>query len=45
MAYVQLSSVVRGPMLSMLHDGGAHVVVMLTKELVVYMTPDSRGCG
>ena len=30
-------------MLSTLPDGGAHVVVMLTEELVVYMTPNSKG--
>ena len=33
----------RGPMLPLLHVGSAHVVVMLTNELVVYMTPKLWG--
>ena len=35
----------RGPMLPLLPDGGAHVVVMLSEQLVVFMTPNSRVMG
>ena len=35
----------RGPLLPLLLDGGAHVVVMLIEQLVTFMTPASKVVG
>lgn len=32
-------------MFPLLHDGGAHVVVMLIKQLIEYITPSFGSCG